>query len=53
MLQNKRIVVTGASSGIGLAITKSLIEAGANVLVAGSYIFGNKDYMAAIKKLKE
>ena len=28
------------------------LASGANVLVAGSYVFGAKDYALAIKKLK-
>ena len=32
MLENKKILVTGANSGIGLAITRSLIELGAHVI---------------------
>ena len=31
-LKNKRCIVTGAGSGIGKAITMSLLSAGANVL---------------------
>jgi NAD(P)-dependent dehydrogenase (short-subunit alcohol dehydrogenase family) len=34
-LAGKTAVVTGASKGIGLAVTKALVEAGAHVL-AGS-----------------
>ena len=37
--------ISGANSG-------SLIDAGADVLVAGSAIFGNEDYSAAIKALR-
>jgi ribulose-phosphate 3-epimerase len=38
--------------GIDDITAKSVISAGANVLVAGSYIFGDKDYNTAIKELK-
>jgi 3-hydroxybutyrate dehydrogenase len=39
MLQGKSAVVTGSTSGIGLAIAKTLAEAGANVTING---FGDK-----------
>ena len=51
MLQNKTIVVTGASSGIGLAITKSLIETGANVIAVVRNI--NSDKMKNLNQIKE
>lgn len=35
ILQNKKIVVTGATSGLGLAMAKALAAAGASVLVTG------------------
>ena len=37
-LENKNIIVTGASGGIGSAIIKRLNEAGANVLASGTKI---------------
>jgi ribulose-phosphate 3-epimerase len=38
--------------GINDKNARQVIEAGANVLVAGNYIFGSKDYSEAIKRLK-
>ena len=38
--------------GINIDPYKMAIEAGANVLVSGSYIFNNKDYSQTIKSLK-
>jgi len=38
--------------GINLETSRDCRAAGANALVAGSYIFGSKDYSAAIKKLR-
>jgi NAD(P)-dependent dehydrogenase (short-subunit alcohol dehydrogenase family) len=35
ILQNKKIVVTGATSGLGLAMAKALAAAGASVLLTG------------------
>jgi len=37
-LENKNIIVTGASGGIGNSIIKKLNEAGANVLASGTKI---------------
>ena len=34
-LKNKRIVIIGGSSGIGLATAKQAIEQGAHVIIAG------------------
>ena len=38
--------------GINDMTAREVIKAGANVLVAGSYIFGSKNYGAAINKLR-
>ncbi|MGC8738177.1 MAG: ribulose-phosphate 3-epimerase [Candidatus Hydrogenedens sp.] len=39
--------------GIDEKTAPEVIKAGANVLVAGSYVFNNSSYKASIKKLKE
>lgn len=38
--------------GINLETSRDCRASGANVLVAGSYVFGSKDYSDAIKKLR-
>ncbi len=38
--------------GINETTAKEVVAAGANVLVAGSYVFGSKDYGAAIQSLR-
>ena len=43
------IEVDGGINGLNAS---SLNEAGADILVAGSYIFGSKDYKSAISSLK-
>ena len=45
-LENKNIIVTGASGGIGNAIIKRLDEAGANILASGT----KKDKLEEIRK---
>ena len=35
-LENKNIIVTGASGGIGKEIVNSLLDEGANILMTGS-----------------
>jgi len=40
MLNGKTAIVTGSTSGIGLAIAKALAEAGCNIVLNG---FGNAD----------
>lgn len=39
--------------GINAQTAKDVVAAGANVLVAGSAVFGNKDYAAAIRALRQ
>jgi ribulose-phosphate 3-epimerase len=38
--------------GINAETARRVVEAGATVLVAGSYVFGSKDYAAAIRSLR-
>ena len=48
-LENKNIIVTGASGGIGGAIIKKLNEAGANILASGTRV----DKLEELKKCVE
>lgn len=54
----KKIIASGRNidlevdGGINEITSKQAIQAGANVLVAGSYIFSGKDYSTAIKNLR-
>ena len=45
-LQNQRILVTGATSGIGLDIAKALAELGANLVLIGR----NRDILAELEQ---
>ena len=45
LLEGKRALVTGSTSGIGLAMAKALAAEGANVMING---FGDKDEIKAI-----
>ncbi|SNY96734.1 NAD(P)-dependent dehydrogenase, short-chain alcohol dehydrogenase family [Halomonas sp. hl-4] len=45
-LQNQRILVTGATSGIGLEIAKTLAELGANLVLIGR----NRDILAELEQ---
>jgi 3-oxoacyl-[acyl-carrier protein] reductase len=51
-LENKNIIVTGASGGIGNAIIKTLNEAGANILASGSRIEKLEELKDNFKKIK-
>ena len=51
MIENKPIEIE-VDGGINEDTAKLAIEAGADVLVAGSYVFGANNYNEAIKKLK-
>ncbi len=50
MIGDRDLEVDG---GIDETTAKDVVKAGANVLVAGSYVFNNSSYKTAIKKLKE
>ena len=51
-LENKKIIVTGASGGIGNAIIKKLNEAGANILASGTRIEKLEELKNNYKKIK-
>ena len=51
-LENKNIIVTGASGGIGNAIIKRLNEAGANLLASGTRIEKLEELKNNFKKIK-
>jgi 3-oxoacyl-[acyl-carrier protein] reductase len=51
-LENKNIIVTGASGGIGNAIIKTLNEAGANILASGTRIEKLEELKDNFKKIK-
>ncbi|GLK57405.1 3-hydroxybutyrate dehydrogenase [Methylopila capsulata] len=50
MLKGKTAVVTGSTSGIGLAVARGLAQAGANVVING---FGDKGEIEAIRSAIE
>ncbi|GBD50598.1 3-hydroxybutyrate dehydrogenase [Methylopila sp. Yamaguchi] len=50
MLKGKTAVVTGSTSGIGLAVARGLAQAGANVVING---FGDKGEIKAIRSAIE
>ena len=51
-LENKNIIVTGASGGIGNAIIERLNEAGANILASGTRIEKLEELKNNFKKIK-
>jgi len=51
-LENKNIIVTGASGGIGNAIIKTLNEAGANILASGTRTEKLEELKNNFKKIK-
>ena len=51
-LENKNIIVTGASGGIGNAIIKKLNDAGANILASGTRIEKLEELKNNFKKIK-
>jgi 3-oxoacyl-[acyl-carrier protein] reductase len=51
-LENKNIIITGASGGIGNAIIKRLDESGANILASGTKIEKLEKLKNSFKKIK-
>lgn len=51
--ENSYEVDIEVDGGINEKTAKKVIDAGANILVAGSYITNSKDYVKAIKQLKQ
>ena len=52
-LKDQNIIVTGASGGIGSSIVEHLYEAGANILVAGSFLFNHDDLITATNTMSD
>jgi ribulose-phosphate 3-epimerase len=48
-----RDVVLEVDGGIRKGTAAEVVRAGATMLVAGSAVFGNKDYTSAIRALRE
>ena len=53
ILDSGNRILLQVDGGINLEWSKAVVEAGANVLVAGSYVFGSEDIQLTIKQLKE
>jgi ribulose-phosphate 3-epimerase len=54
LIQNNNLhTLIEVDGGVNLHTAKQLVEAGADVLVAGSYVFKATDPLAAIKELKD
>ena len=51
-LNNKNIIITGASGGIGNSIVKKLYECGANILASGTRIEKLKELKSRFNKVK-
>ncbi len=51
-LENKKIIVTGASGGIGNSIVEKLVECGANVLASGTKVTKLEDLKKRFNKIK-
>ena len=51
-LNNKNIIVTGASGGIGNSIVKKLDESGANILASGTKVEKLEELKTKFKKIK-
>ena len=51
-LENKNIIVTGASGGIGNSIVKNLHESGANILASGTKIEKLEELKSKFSNLK-
>ena len=52
IISSKRDIDLEVDGGINLSTYKNVINAGANVLVSGSYIFSQNNYSQAIASLK-
>lgn len=46
-------IIIGVDGGMNPKTARKVVEAGANAIVAGSYIFGSEDVKGAIEKLNE
>ena len=52
-IENNTDVLIEIDGGVGLSNAGKLLEAGADVLVAGSFVFNSQDQKETIKALKD
>lgn len=52
-MEQKRVLVVGGSSGVGLAVSKKLVESGADVIIASRSAIKEKKHLQSLDNLKK